>query len=248
MRVDLVTLFPQCIAEFADLGVTGDAVRRGLAELRAWNPRDQASTGRPDDRCFGGGPGMLLGAEPLAATLAAARESGADGPVIYLSAAGERFDQGLARELSELPRFTLLCGRYEGIDQRLIDAEVDREISIGDFVLSGGELAALTVLDATLRLLPGVLGDEDSARDESFVDETLEYPHYTRPSTWRGYEVPRVLLSGDHAKIRRWRLKQALGRTWLRRADLIDAMHLDGEALALLREFIDEQAQESENV
>ncbi len=246
MRIDLITLFPQVVAHFAELGVTGDALRRDLAALQAWNLRDFVPNRRPDDTPFGGGPGMLLQAEPVAAALETAREAGAHSPVIYLGPAGQRFDQSVARELARMPGFTLLCGRYEGVDQRVLDSHVEREISLGDFVLSGGELAAMAVIDAVLRLIPGVLGDAGSADDESFVDGTLEYPHYTRPSTWRNREVPRVLLSGNHAQIRRWRLKQALGQTWLRRADLIEQMSLDGEALALLREFIAEHTAGSE--
>lgn len=239
-RFDLITLFPEILASFCALGVTGEAIRTGRARLAAWNPRDFTANGRPDDRPYGGGAGMVMQAEPLAAAIAAARAAGKARPVLLMSPQGERFDQGWAEALAQGPGAILIAGRYEGIDQRLIDAEVDAEISVGDFVLSGGELPALMVLDAVLRLLPGVLGDPESAQDESFVDGCLEYPQYTRPDSWRDRRVPAVLLSGNHKDILHWRRVQALGRTWERRPDLLDERVLDAQTRAHLREYINE--------
>lgn len=240
MRIDLITLFPEVVASFAALGVTGQAVRTGKAGLAAWDLRQFAANGRPDDRPYGGGAGMVLQAEPLAAALERARGAGGVRPVILMSPQGQRFDQATAAELARGDGAIIIAGRYEGVDQRLIDQQVDMEISIGDFVLSGGELPALMVIDSILRLLPGVLGDEESAADESFVDGTLEYPQYTRPDSWRGRKVPPVLVSGNHREILRWRRVQALGRTWERRPDLLDECRLDAQTDALLREYINE--------
>ena len=240
MRFDFVSLLPEAIAAFAAAGVTGDAIRSAKAELACWNPRDYEAKGRPDDKPYGGGAGMVLQAEPVAAAIEAAKQAGAPRPVVMMSPQGPRFDQSLARELYQQGGAILVAGRYEGIDQRVVDSHIDMEISMGDFVLSGGELPALMVMDAVLRLAPEVLGDAESAKDESFVDERLEYPQYTRPETWRGRTVPSVLMSGNHKEILRWRRVQALGRTWERRPDLLDESAFDAQTCAMLREYINE--------
>ncbi|MCI0517349.1 MAG: tRNA (guanosine(37)-N1)-methyltransferase TrmD, partial [Woeseiaceae bacterium] len=223
MHVQLVSLFPEFASSLASHGVVGRAITRGLVRLDCWNPRDFA--GDPhrtvDDRPYGGGPGMVMKFEPLAAAVQAARAATPPGsPVVCLSPQGELFDQQTARRFATLPGLILVAGRYEGIDERLIEAEVDIELSIGDFVLSGGEIAAMAVVDAIVRLVPGVLGDQESAQQDSFMSGLLDHPHYTRPEVVRGMRVPEVLLSGDHARIARWRHKQALGRSFVRRPDL----------------------------
>lgn len=246
MRFDVLSLFPELIAQVGAYGVTGRAAARDLLILHSWNPRDDARAvdanrhASVDDRPYGGGPGMVLQAPVLRACLQRARAGGAAGPVLALSPQGARFDQAWARRLAGEGAAILLCGRYEGIDERFMAREVDAEISIGDFVLSGGELPAMLVIDAVARLLPGALGDAGSAAEDSFAAGLLDHPHYTRPPDDAGDTVPAVLLSGDHAAIARWRLKQALGRTWLRRPDLLDAFSLDAEARELLAEFVSE--------
>ena len=242
MRIDVVTLFPAMIEEQARYGIQGRAIDKGLLQVVTWNPRDYSLDRHRavDDRPYGGGPGMVMQVQPLRAALHAARADGDPAPVIYLSPQGGRFDQARARELAGQQRLILLAGRYEGIDERVIDLEVDEELSIGDYVLSGGELPALVVMDALTRLLPGALGDADSAEQDSFMDGLLDYPHYTRPEEIDGMQVPDVLVGGHHAEIRRWRHKQALGRTWLRRPDLLDALQLDAEQQVLMNEFISE--------
>lgn len=241
MRFDLISLLPEAIAAFAATGVTGDALRSGKAQLACWNPRDFEAKARPDDKPYGGGAGMVMQAEPVAAAIEAARAAGESArPVVMMSPQGPRFDQALARDLQQRGGAVLLAGRYEGIDQRVLDSHVDMEISMGDFVLSGGELPALMVMDAVLRLQPAVLGDAQSAQDESFVDGRLEYPQYTRPECWRGQSVPSVLMSGNHKEILHWRRVQALGRTWERRPDLLDESAFDAQTSALLREYINE--------
>jgi tRNA (guanine37-N1)-methyltransferase len=228
------------IEAIAGYGVTGRAIKNGLVRLRVWNPRDFTEDRHRsvDDRPYGGGPGMVMMAEPLAKTIAAARREQVGGArVLYLSPQGRPLDHAAVCELAQREGLILLAGRYEGVDERLIETAVDEEWSLGDYVLSGGELPALVLIDAVVRQLPGVLGDEDSAAQESFVAGLLDCPHYTRPETYEGRQVPAVLLSGDHAAIRRWRLKQALGRTWLRRPDLIERMTLDDEQRRLLEEF-----------
>lgn len=242
MRIDVVTLFPEMIREQVRYGIQGRAIDKGLLQVATWNPRDYSLDrhGSVDDRPYGGGPGMVMQVQPLRAALHAARADGEPAPVIYLSPQGSRFDQARARELAGRQRLILLAGRYEGIDERVIDLEVDEELSIGDYVLSGGELPALVVMDAVTRLLPGALGDADSAGQDSFMDGLLDYPHYTRPEEINGMQVPDVLVGGHHAEIRRWRYKQALGRTWLRRPDMLDALQLDAEQQVLLKEFISE--------
>lgn len=240
MRIDVVTLFPEFVRQCAGFGVIGRAVERRLLEVEAWNPRDYAEGGyrRVDDSVCGGGPGMVMLIEPLRKTLAAARQAATDkAPVIYLSPQGKRLTQDKVRQLSTLPRMILLCGRYEGIDERLVEREVDEELSIGDYVLSGGELAAAVVIDALGRLQEGVLGDAQSALQDSFSDGLLDCPHYTRPVSHELGEVPSVLLSGDHAAINRWRRMQALGRTWLRRPELLKNLTLDENDQRLLEEF-----------
>lgn len=250
MHIDVVTIFPDLVRTAAGFGVTGRAIEQGRVRLATHDPRDQTTDARRtvDDRPYGGGPGMVMKAEPLAAAIRAAKSAGPAGrPVVYLSPQGRAFDQAEAQRLAALPGLVLVAGRYEGVDERLIQSEVDLELSIGDFVLSGGELAALVVLDAVTRLLPGVLGDADSAVEDSFVDGLLDHPHYTRPESFEGRAVPEVLLAGDHAAVRRWRLKQALGRTWLRRPDLLAGRALDEEERKLLDEFVREQVERSRN-
>lgn len=243
-QFDIVTLFPEMFDAVTAWGVTGRAREQGAYALATWNPRDFAANAYRtiDDRPYGGGPGMVMMAEPLARAVGAARgrqrEMGIERPrVICLSPQGRRLEHGLVMELVAQDGLVLLCGRYEGIDERLIEREVDDEISIGDYVVSGGELAAMVVIDSVVRQLPGVLGDQDSARCDSFVTGLLDHPHFTRPESYQGMTVPAVLLSGHHADIERWRLKQSLGRTWLRRPALIQAMRLDVVQQALLDEF-----------
>jgi tRNA (guanine37-N1)-methyltransferase len=242
VRIDVVTLFPEMIRAQAGFGIQGRAVAQGLVDLVTWNPRDYTLDrhGSVDDKPYGGGPGMVMQVQPLRAALQAVKSAGPDAPVVYLSPQGERFTQDTARRLAGRERLILLAGRYEGIDERLIDLEVDEEISIGDYVLSGGELPVLVVMDAITRLLPGALGDADSALEDSFMDGLLDYPHYTRPEQIGNRQVPQVLLSGNHAAIHRWRRKQALGRTRLRRPDLLEALALDDHDRALLNEFFEE--------
>jgi len=247
IRFDVVSLFPEMFAALADSGITSRALGRGLWALALWNPRDFTTDAyrTVDDRPYGGGPGMVLMAEPLARALGAAAAAqraacGTVGRVIYLSPQGRRLDHAKAIELAGREAVTLLCGRYEGVDERLLEQRVDEELSIGDFVLSGGEVAAMALIDAVVRQLPGALGDAVSAAEESFADGLLDCPQYTRPEVVGGERVPEVLLSGHHENIRRWRLKQALGRTWLRRPELLAARRVSGmseEERALLEEF-----------
>ncbi|WP_456446528.1 tRNA (guanosine(37)-N1)-methyltransferase TrmD [Thiolapillus sp.] len=239
MRFDVVTLFPEMF-QAARLGVTGKALDNGKASLHLWNPRDYTDdTHRTvDDRPYGGGPGMVMMVEPLKAALQEAKAAAPGSRVIYLTPQGQRFDQKAAREMAAGDGMILLAGRYEGIDERLVDCCVDEEWSIGDYVLSGGELAAMVIMDAVTRLLPGVLGHEDSAQQDSYMNGLLDFPQYTRPDRLEGREVPEVLLSGNHAAIEQWRLMQALGRTWLRRPDLLDQRKLSDEEQRLLEEFI----------
>lgn len=244
MRFDIVTLFPDLVGAIGRYGVTGRAVDTGLVELACWNPRDFTHDRHRtvDDRSYGGGPGMVMKPEPLAEAVRAVRAADArPATIVCLTPQGQRFDQATAAQFARLPRLVLVAGRYEGIDERFVDAHVELELSLGDFVLSGGELAAMAVIDAVTRLLPGALGDERSALEDSFAAGLLDYPHYTRPEQFGEREVPPVLTSGDHAAIRRWRLKQALGRTWLRRPDMLAQLQLDAEQQALLEEFIAEQ-------
>lgn len=246
LHIEIVTLFPEMIRAAVGAGVTGRALTRGLVSLGVRNPRDFATDVHHtvDDRPYGGGPGMVMKIEPLRAAIGAARGASPQGSrVAYLSAQGQRFDQSRATELARLPGLILVSGRYEGVDERLIELEIDEELSVGDYVLSGGELPALLVFDAVTRLVPGVLGDAESAEQDSFVGGLLDWPHYTRPEQFEGRAVPEVLLRGNHAAIRRWRLKCALGRTWQRRPDLLERVELDAEQRRLLDEFIAEQAE-----
>lgn len=241
MRIDVLTLFPEFIAAAAAVGVVGRAQQRGLMQVQAWNPRDFTHDNyrRVDERTFGGGPGMVMSTRPLRDCLAAIRAAAPEPVhVAYLSPQGARLTQRRVRELAQLPRLALVCGRYEGIDERLIAREIDEEISIGDYVLSGGELAAAVVIDAVGRIQRGALNDEASAAQDSFEDGLLDCPHYTRPEIDdEGEAVPAVLLSGDHAAIARWRRQQSLGRTWLRRPDLLARLSLTEQDRRLLEEF-----------
>ncbi len=244
MKIEVVTLFPELLGQVVQHGMPRIAVEQGALQLSTRNPRDYSGNKwrRVDARPYGGGPGMVMEAEPLAAAVRDAREALGKARVVCLSPQGERFSQAWAQRLSQEPALVVVCGRYEGLDERFVTEVVDFELSLGDFVLSGGELAAMVVVDAIARLLPGVLGSADSAVNDSFTAGLLDHPHYTRPERWDGHEVPEVLLSGDHAKVARWRLKQALGQTWLKRPDLLDGLVLDKAASMLLREFIAEQS------
>jgi len=242
IRFDVVTLFPEMFRALTESGITSRALQKELWQLATWNPRDFTTNNyrTVDDRPFGGGPGMVMLAEPLEKALDAAKAAGG-GRVVYLSPQGEPLRHKRVMEFSKEKSLTLLCGRYEGVDERLLETRVDEEVSIGDFVLSGGEVAAMALIDAVVRQLPGALGDENSAAQESFADGLLDCPHYTRPEEHAGRKVPEVLLSGHHENSRRWRLKQALGRTWLRRPELLQARALSVEEKKLLEEFQREQ-------
>ncbi len=238
-----VTLFPEMFRAVTDFGVTGRAIKRNLVAVDTVNPRDftEDKHRTVDDRPYGGGPGMLMMVEPLEKALKAARQSlelsTEKAHVVYLSPQGRPLTQNIVSELIERKNIVLLAGRYEGIDERLIESQVDEEISLGDFVLSGGEIAAMAVMDAMIRMLPEALGHQGSAEQDSFADGLLDCPHYTRPEVLNGRRVPEVLLSGNHAEIERWRMKQSLGRTWQRRPDLLDKLELSEEQLKLLDEF-----------
>lgn len=239
MRFEVVSLFPGMFGALRH-GVTGRAIERGQVQVRTWNPRDFADDVHRtvDDRPYGGGPGMVMMVEPLRRAIDQARAAAPECPVVYLSPQGRRLDHASARELTGYSGLILLAGRYEGVDERLLETHVDQEWSIGDYVLSGGELPAMVLIDALVRLLPGVLGHADSAEQDSFAGGLLDCPHYTRPEVVDGRRVPEVLLSGDHDRIRRWRLQQALGRTWLRRPELIEGRCLSSEEQQLLDEYI----------
>jgi tRNA (guanine37-N1)-methyltransferase len=244
VRIEVVTLFPEMIREALRHGVLGRAQQRGLLEVGCEDPRTHTSNVHKtvDDRPYGGGPGMVLSPKPLCAAIEAAMARLPAGSLrIALSAQGRPLTQRRAAELALAEGLLLVAGRYEGIDERVIETHVDEEISIGDYVLSGGELPALVLIDAMARLLPGALGDERSAEQESFSQGLLDWPHYTRPEEYAGRRVPPVLLSGDHAAIDRWRLKQALGRTWERRPELRAGIESDAQRAALLREYLSER-------
>lgn len=244
---DVITLFPEMFEAITQYGITGKAYRNGIFGLNTWNPRDFTHDNHRtvDDSPYGGGPGMVMMAQPLEDAIEQAKErqraNGVEKPLVaYLTPQGGRLDHGKVLELSKLPGLVLLCGRYEGIDERLIDREVDIEISIGDYVVSGGELAAMVLIDCIVRQIPGALGDPESANQDSFAEGLLDYPHYTRPEIYQGDRVPETLMSGNHAHIRRWRLQQALGRTWLKRPDLLALKSANGmtvEEEQLLEEF-----------
>ncbi len=248
LQFDVVTLFPAMFDAVTELGITGRARERGLYQFVAWNPRDFTKNVHRtvDDRPYGGGPGMVMMAEPLDLALAAARQrqvsAGVERPrVVHLTPQGRLLDHALVAELAHEQGLVLLAGRYEGVDERLIERQAIEEISIGDYVLSGGELAAMVLMDSVIRQLPGALGDAESASQDSFVDGLLDHPHYTRPEVYEGAAVPAVLLSGNHAVITRWRLKQSLGRTLQRRPDLLEQRVLTAEERALLDEYRREQ-------
>jgi tRNA (guanine37-N1)-methyltransferase len=244
MHIEVVTLFPELIREAVKFGVLGRALERGLVRVGCEDPRGHSKDVHRtvDDRPYGGGPGMVLKPEPMTAAIDAAAARAPQGSVrIYLSAQGVPFTQALAKEFSTLPGMVLVAGRYEGLDERVIESRIDREVSIGDYVVSGGEFPALVLLDAVARLLPGVLGDERSSVEESFGAGLLDWPHYTRPVEFEGRKVPEVLQGGHHADIQRWRLKQAVARTWMRRPDLIAKGGLPADAARLLDEFLAER-------
>ncbi|HEY1773902.1 MAG TPA: tRNA (guanosine(37)-N1)-methyltransferase TrmD [Gammaproteobacteria bacterium] len=247
MHIEVVTLFPESVVTLLQFGVTGRAVERKLLQVGTENPRDYATDKHKsvDDRPYGGGPGMVMKVETLRAAIHAAKARTGDGAkVIYLSPQGRQLDQAGVQELAKHPALILVAGRYEGVDERLIETEVDEEWSIGDYVLSGGELPALVMIDALARLIPGALNDDESAAQDSFMNGLLDCPHYTRPEDFEGRRVPEVLLSGDHAAIRRWRMQQMLGRTWLRRPDLLKDLELSVEQKKLLEDFIHEQRED----
>ncbi len=244
MWVGVISLFPEMFRSITEYGVTGQAVKKGLLSVEIWNPRDFTHDKHRtvDDRPYGGGPGMLMMVQPLRDAIQAARKAAPEkAKVIYLSPQGRKLDQKGVTELATSENMILICGRYEGIDERIIQSEVDEEWSIGDFVMTGGELAAMTLIDSVSRFIPGVLGDIASAEEDSFANGLLDCPHYSRPEVLDGKEVPAVLKSGNHQEIRRWRLKQSLGRTWLRRPELLENLALTDEQEQLLAEFIKQQ-------
>lgn len=243
MWVGVISLFPEMFRSVTDFGVTGQAVKKGLLSIETWNPRDFTHDKHRtvDDRPYGGGPGMLMMVQPLRDAIHTAKAaSPGKTKVIYLSPQGRKLDQKGVEELATNKNLLLICGRYEGIDERIIQSEVDEEWSIGDFVMTGGEIPAMTLIDSVSRFVPGVLGDFASAEEDSFANGLLDCPHYTRPEVLDDKEVPAVLMSGNHKDIRQWRLKQSLGRTWLRRPELLENLALTDEQEQLLAEFISE--------
>ena len=245
LKIGVISLFPEMFSAVTGYGVTGRAIKEGLLEVSVWNPRDFTHDRHRtvDDRPYGGGPGMLMMVQPLVDAIEAAKSDlGQDTPVIYLSPQGQKLDHKGVQLLSGNDRMILIAGRYEGIDERVIEKYVDAQWSIGDYVLSGGELPAMVLIDAVSRLVPGVLGHQDSAEEDSFANGLLDCPHYTRPEVYNEQQVPSVLLSGNHEKIRRWRLQQSLGRTWLQPPGLIKDLALTDEQEALLSEFIEQRS------
>ncbi|HFE38457.1 MAG TPA: tRNA (guanosine(37)-N1)-methyltransferase TrmD [Gammaproteobacteria bacterium] len=242
MRIDIISLFPQMFEALTDHGVVGRAIQRRILCLNYWNPRDYADNRHKtiDDRPYGGGPGMVMQYQPLSDAISRAKQQNPKSLVIYLSPQGKPLNQQTLQRLATCPGLTLLNGRYEGVDERLIEQTCDEECSIGDYVISGGELAAMVLIDGIARLLPGVLGHEASAEQDSYANGLLDCPHYTRPENIENKAVPSVLLSGDHQAIARWRMKQSLGRTWLRRPDLLNELDMSKEQQDLLDEFIRE--------
>jgi len=242
MRIDVITLFPELVEQVIGYGVVGRAAEQGLLELHCWNPRDYTRDRHRtvDDRPYGGGPGMLMKVQPLEDTISAVRQLNPGSRLVYLSPQGRLLDQQKLAQQVALGSVIFLCGRYEGIDERLIQREVDEEWSLGDYVISGGELAAMVCIDAMTRLVPGALGHDDSAQQDSFSAGLLDCPHYTRPEEYRGDRVPEVLMNGNHRDIETWREQQALGRTWQRRPDLLENIKLDARQQALLDEYIAE--------
>ncbi|MBV6541542.1 tRNA (guanosine(37)-N1)-methyltransferase TrmD [Ursidibacter maritimus] len=244
MWIGIISLFPEMFKAITEFGVTGRAVKQNLLQVECWNPRDFTFDKHKtvDDRPYGGGPGMLMMVQPLRdaireAKATACKEDGVEAKVIYLSPQGRKLDQVGVQELATNQKLILVCGRYEGIDERLIQAEIDEEWSIGDYVLTGGELPAMTLIDAVARFIPGVLGKQASALEDSFADGLLDCPHYTRPEVLDGEPVPTVLMSGHHEQIRKWRLEQSLERTWLRRPELLDSLALTDEQRVLLKKI-----------
>lgn len=252
VRIAVVSLFPEMFSAVTEYGVTGRAVKQGLAEVKVWNPRtfthDKHQT--VDDRPYGGGPGMLMMMQPLEDAIIAAKtwaDELGESRVVYLSPQGELLSQARAQSLAGQCNLVLICGRYEGVDERLLEQYVDAEISIGDYVLSGGELAAMVVIDSLLRLIPGALGHVDSAQQDSFSDGLLDCPHYTRPECYQGERVPEVLLSGNHERIRQWRLQQSLIRTHQRRPDLLERLTLTEEQHTLLAQYLSKQQKKNKS-
>ncbi len=242
MRFDVITLFPELVEQVIGCGVVGRAAEQQLIELHCWNPRDYTEDRHRtvDDRPYGGGPGMLMKVEPLQRAIAAVREASPEAKLIYLSPQGKLLKQRMLAKQAAKRSAIFLCGRYEGIDERLLQREVDEEWSLGDYVISGGELAAMVCIDAMTRLIPGALGHDDSAGQDSFSDGLLDCPHYTRPERIQGESVPAVLMGGNHRDIETWREQQALGRTWQRRPDLLEQIRLDERQQALLDDYIAE--------
>ena len=249
MWIGVISLFPEMFRAITDYGVTGRASRQGLLQINCWNPRDFTHDKHHtvDDRPYGGGPGMLMMVQPLRDAIQAARNAAGEGVrVIYLSPQGRKLTQAGVAELAQHQKLILVAGRYEGIDERVIPTDIDEEWSVGDYVLSGGELPAMILIDAVSRLVPGVLGDMASAEQDSFTDGLLDHPHYTRPEVMDGLAVPEVLLSGNHESVRTWRLQQALGRTWLRRPELLNNLALTDEQERLLAQFVRQQRDEQQ--
>jgi tRNA (guanine37-N1)-methyltransferase len=242
VRIDVITLFPEMVEQVIKYGVVGRAADQNLLDLECWNPRDYTADKHRtvDDRPYGGGPGMLMKVQPLEDTIQAVRQKNPQAQLVYLSPQGKPVDQDMLAKQVDAGSVIFLCGRYEGIDERLVQQEVDQEWSIGDYVISGGELAAMVCIDAMTRLLPGALGHEQSAQQDSFSDGLLDYPHYTRPEEYKGIKVPEVLMNGNHRHIEDWRERQSLGRTWQRRPDLLKLIVLDDRQQALLNDFKDE--------
>ncbi|KGQ42630.1 tRNA (guanosine(37)-N1)-methyltransferase TrmD [Gallibacterium anatis] len=247
MWIGVITLFPEMFKAITEFGVTSRAIKHELLQLHCWNPRDFTHDRHKtvDDRPYGGGPGMLMMVQPLRDAIQAAKaEAGDDAKVIYLSPQGRKLNQAGVEQLAKNQKMILVCGRYEGIDERVIETEIDEEWSIGDYVLTGGELPAMTLIDAVARFVPGVLGKQASAEEDSFVDGLLDCPHYTRPEVLDGLVVPPVLMSGNHEEIRKWRLKQSLQRTWLRRPELLEGLALTDEQRLLLKQAQQEYQQQ----
>lgn len=247
MWIGVITLFPEMFKAITEFGVTSRAIKHELLQLHCWNPRDFTHDKHKtvDDRPYGGGPGMLMMVQPLRGAIQAAKaEAGDDAKVIYLSPQGRKLNQAGVEQLAKNQKMILVCGRYEGIDERVIETEIDEEWSIGDYVLTGGELPAMTLIDAVARFVPGVLGKQASAEEDSFVDGLLDCPHYTRPEVLDGLVVPPVLMSGNHEEIRKWRLKQSLQRTWLRRPELLEGLALTDEQRLLLKQAQQEYQQQ----
>lgn len=247
MWIGVITLFPEMFKAITEFGVTSRAIKHELLQLHCWNPRDFTHDKHKtvDDRPYGGGPGMLMMVQPLRDAIQAAKAEAGDGAkVIYLSPQGRKLNQAGVEQLAKNQKMILVCGRYEGIDERVIETEIDEEWSIGDYVLTGGELPAMTLIDAVARFVPGVLGKQASAEEDSFVDGLLDCPHYTRPKVLDGLVVPPVLMSGNHEEIRKWRLKQSLQRTWLRRPELLEGLALTDEQRLLLKQAQQEYQQQ----